>query len=139
MNRIFKLSLSILILAGFSGLAAAQGYNNQTDIAYLNNHSEAAGGVVEVCAKVISINADSKSMELFDSQSRKMIQVNLTQLRKSERSALVRSGARRVMVSGRASMIGGRMVIDAQRVEARPLEVEAKAETTVETGSEIPR
>ncbi|HJZ82667.1 MAG TPA: hypothetical protein VKD91_20045 [Pyrinomonadaceae bacterium] len=139
MIRASKFTVFFLILAKF-GLAAAHGSDNRTVITYLNNDSEAFGGrLVEVKAKVIAINADSKSLELFDSESRTTIRVNLAQLPKAERSALVQSGARRVMVFGRAWVIAGRMVIDAQKVEALPAEINTQAQTTPAAGTDDPR
>jgi len=139
MNRIFALSVSFLIVTAFAGLATALGRDNRIDIAYLNSHPDTLGRVVEVSAKVIAINADAKSMELFDSQSRTTIQVNLMQLKRAERNALVRSNVRRVTVSGRAKMVAGRLVIDAQRIEALPVDVDAKSQTKPDAGSEEPR
>jgi len=139
MNRIFALSVLFLIVTGFAGLATAHDRDDRIDIAYLNTHPEALGQVVEVSAKVIAINADAKSMELFDSQSRTTIQVNMMQLKRSERNALVRSNVRRVTVSGRAKMVAGRLVIDAQRIEALPVDVDAKSQTKPDAGSEEPR
>jgi len=139
MNRIFALSVSFLIVTAFAGLATAHGRDNRIDIAYLNSHPDALGRVIEVSAKVIAINADAKSMELFDSQSRTTIQVNLMQLKRSERNALVRSNVRRVTVSGRAKMVAGRLVIDAQRIAALPVDVDAKVQTKPDAGSEEPR
>src|SRR5262245_55353222 len=135
MKRSF--AVFVLIFAGLIGSAAASGRNDQISIAYLTNHPDAMGSVVEVSAKVIAIGADSKSMKLFDSESRTMIQVNLAQLRKSERSALMRSDVRRVMVSGRARMVDGQLVIDAQKVAALPVKVEGTQ--TAEAGIDEPR
>jgi len=139
MNRTFSLSVLFIIVTASAGLAAAHGLDNRIDIAFLNSHPEALGRVVEVSAKVIAINADAKSMELFDSQSRTTIQVNLMQLRKSERNALLRTNVRRVTVSGRAKMVAGRLVIDAQRIEPLPVDVDAKSQTRPDAGSEEPR
>jgi hypothetical protein len=78
-------------------------------------------------------------MELFDSQSRTVIQVRLTQLSKAERAALMRSNVRRVAVSGRAWMVGGRLTIDAQKVAPLPVENNAKDQTSADDGSDGPR
>ena len=137
MKRALLLTVSFLIV---TGVAAASERHNQIEIADSSAHSEVSDGrIVEVTAQVVAINADSKAMELFDSQSKTMIQVRLTQLRKSERSALMLSGVRRVAVSGRASMVGGRFTIDAQRVVVVPLATNIEDETATEAGTDDPR
>ena len=134
MNRTLSLTISFLM---FTGLAVAHGRTNQID--FNNRPEDFDGRIVEVSAQVIAINADSKSMELFDSQSRTVIQVRLTQLPKAERTALMRSNVRRVSVSGRASVVGGRLTIDAQKVAALPIENSGKDQTPAEDGSDGPR
>ena len=132
MKRTFLLTVSLLTL---TGLAMAHGHHNQIDRAYFNVRPEDFDGrVVEISAQVIAINADSKSMELFDSDSRTLIQVRLTQLPKAERTALMRSNVRRVSVSGRASMVDGRLTINAQRITALPLENNAKDQASTNDG-----
>lgn len=119
----FRLTLSILILVGFAGLAAAHTNDKQINIIDLAIQPEAFEGlVVQVRAQVIAINADSKSLELFDSQSKTLIGVRLTQLRRAERYALMRGNVRQVVVTGRATVIDGRLSINAQRVEAVPVD-----------------
>ena len=134
MKSVFRLTLSILILAGCTGLAAAHVLDNEINIADFANCPEALEGrVVEVTGQVIAINADSKSIQLFDSQSRMLIGVRLTQLRKAGRTALISSGTRLVLVSGRVTLIEGRLVINAQRIEALSLYADANSQTTTET------
>src|SRR5215813_5770534 len=117
MNKALRY-LSFLLIAGFAGLTNVYGGDEGLDIADFAGHPEAFDGrMIEVNARVIAINADGKSLELFDSQSGTRIAVRLTQLRKADRVALMRSDVRRVLVSGRASVVGGRLTIDAQRVQ----------------------
>ena len=68
-------------------------------------------------------------MELFDSESKTMIVVRLSQLRKSERSALINNDVRRVGVAGRVRMVGKRLMIDAERIEILPVETKLKDQT----------
>ena len=113
----------VLIFSGFAGIATADVRYAKINIADFCNNPEALDGrFVEVSARVIAINAQSKSMELFDSQSKTMIVVRLSQLPKSERSALMNNDVRRVGVSGRAKMVGERLVIDAEKIEILPVE-----------------
>ena len=109
MKVTFRLALAIVLLASFVS-ASADEINDSND------------QLVEVRAQVVAIGADSKSMVLFDSPNKKMIDVRLNHLTKNERNALIRGDVRRVLVTGRASLVDGRMVIDAQRIEALPKE-----------------
>ena len=130
MNNTFRLTLSFLIITCFAGSTLALGLNDRLDLADFASHPEAfAGRMIEVNAQVIAINADGKGLELFDSQSRTRISVRLTQLRKSERAALMCSDVRRVLVSGRASVVGGRLTIDAQSVQPLAPNAAAQVET----------
>ena len=118
MNRRFYLSALVLLMTASTGWASTDGRYNKINIADLRSQVECLESpLVEVSARVIAINADSSSMELFDSASKTMILVKLNQIRKSERYAIISSGARNVTVSGRASKEGGRLVIDAQRIQ----------------------
>ena len=123
MNRAFFLSVLLLVFVGVAGIAAADVRYEKINLAdFCNNPEVFDGRSVEVSARVIAINAESKSMELFDSASSTMIEVKLRQLRKSDRSALINNDVRRVEVSGRARMVEGRLVIDAEKIEILPLE-----------------
>jgi hypothetical protein len=75
------------------------------------------GRLVEVRADVIAISADSKSLQLFDGQSKMMIDVKLMQLSKPQRNALMRNPVRHLLVYGQASVIRGRLIIDAHKVD----------------------
>jgi len=120
MKKLILSTLSILLLAG---LAAAHGRYEPIKTAEFVAHPESFDGrLVEVTADIIAISADGKSLELFDSQSRMSITVKLTQLSKSQRSALIHSPARRLLVYGQATVIGRRLVIDAHKVEALPVD-----------------
>jgi hypothetical protein len=110
MKNSFRFALSMLL---FVSLAVS---------VYANQPDDSDGRIVEVRAQVVAISADSKSLVLFDSPSKKMIDVRLNHLKKHDRNALIRGDVRRVLVTGRASLVDGRMVIDAQRIEALPRE-----------------
>lgn len=110
MRFTFRIAVSMIFLASFAGLVSA----NQLD--------DSKEEFVEIRAQVVAISADSKSMVLFDSPSKKMIDVRLNHLKKNERNALIRGDVRRVLVTGRASLVDGRMVIYAERIEALPKE-----------------
>ena len=118
MNRSVSLSLLLFIFVSVAGVAVADGRHDKINIAdFLSNPDAFASPLVEINARVIAINANSKSMELFDSNTRTMILVNLSQLGKSERNALICNDVRQVTVTGRANMVQGRLVIDADSVQ----------------------
>ena len=120
MKKLILSTLSILLLAG---LAAAHGrYEPIKTAEFAANPEDYQGRLVEVRANIIAISADRKSLELFDPESRMMITVKLNQLQKSQRQALMHSPARRLLVYGQATVIGRRMVIDAHKVEALPID-----------------
>lgn len=123
MKRAVSLLGLVLILTGFTGIAAADVRYDKINIAdFCNNPAAFDGRSVEVSGRVIAINAQSKSMELFDSQSKTVVVVRLSQLPKSERSALINKDVRRVGVSGRVRMVGERLVIDAEKIDVLPIE-----------------
>jgi len=113
----------ILTFSGFAGIAAADVRYDRINIAdFCNNPAAFDGRSIEVSGRVIAINAQSKSLELFDSQSKTVVVVRLSQLPKSERVALINNDVRRVGVSGRARMVGERLVIDAEKIDVLPIE-----------------
>ena len=112
-----SLTLSFVMLMGFAGVALAGGVNERLDIAQLCRDPEAfAGRIVEVQARVIAINADGRSLVLFDSPSHTRVSVELAQLPETERTALLSTDVRQVVVRGRASIVEGRLTIQAQSV-----------------------
>ena len=117
MHRLFSLSLLFLMVITVSGLAVAAGGHDQFDVAeFLNNPAAYGSAIVEVKARVIAINPNAKTMELFDSNSKRTILVDLNQLTKQTRTTLMRSDVRQVVVTGRANLVGGRIVIAADQV-----------------------
>jgi hypothetical protein len=122
MKNTFRFAISMLALV----CLAVSVYATQPD--------DSDGQIVEVRAQVVAISADSKSMVLFDSPSKKMIDVRLNRLKKTDRNALIRGDVRRVLVTGRASTVDGRMVIDAQRIEALPRERKTNEPLSTEAG-----
>jgi hypothetical protein len=129
MNNTFRLTI-FLSLMSFAGLAMAAVPGDRVDLANFATHPELlAGRTIEVTANVIAISADGKSLEMFDSNSRTRIDVRLTQIPKAQRLALINSDVRRVMVSGRASVVTGRLTIDAESVQSIQLIDEARSQT----------
>lgn len=118
MNTTFRLTLSFLIVISFAGLTMARGVDERLRIAdFVSDPDSFAGRTVEVEARVVAINADGKSLELFDSPSHTRISVQLVQLSKAERTALIHSDVRDVLVRGRISVVAGRLTIHAESVQ----------------------
>jgi len=124
MNLTLRLTLSLLIVISFAGLTMAHGADERLKIAdFASDPNAFAGRIVEVEARVIAINADGQSLELFDSPSHTRISVQLAQLTKTERMALIRSDVREVLVRGRVSVVTGRLTIHAVSVQSSEKEL----------------
>ena len=118
MNSMFRLALSFLIVISFAGLTTAHGADERFKVTDFTSDPDAfAGRTVEVQARVVAINADGQSLELFDAPSHTRISVKLAQLPETERMALICSNVREVLVRGRVSMVAGRMTLNAESVE----------------------
>jgi hypothetical protein len=118
MNSTFRLTLSFLIVICFAGLTMARGVDEQLKIAdFASNPDAFAGRTVEVQGRVVAIHADGQSLEIYDSPSHTRISVQLAQLPKTERGALIGSDVREVLVRGRVSMVAGRLTIHAESVQ----------------------
>jgi len=112
------MAISILVLAV---TASAHGIYEPIDAVKFGVHPENYDGrLVEARAEVVAISADSRRLELFDAKNRMTIFVNLAGLSKAQRSNLINSPVRNVLVHGRATVNGTKMVIDADMVEAVP-------------------
>ncbi len=123
----FRFTLSLFIITFLASLTFAATSGDQVNLAEFASHPEAfAGRDIEIKANVVAINADGKSVELFDSQTRTRIDVRVTQLPRADRSALLQRGMRRVSVSGLASVVSGRLTIDANSLKPAPLNDEAR-------------
>src|ERR1700752_4996311 len=118
MHSLLKLTLSFFIVICFAGLTMAHAADELLKIADLASDPDGfAGRTVEVKARVGAINADGQSIELFDSPTYTRISVQLAQLPRAERNALIRSDVREVLVRGRLSLVAGRLTIHAESVQ----------------------
>ena len=118
MSLSLRLTFSFVLLLAVAGGALAGGVNERLDIAELRRDPQAfAGRIVEVQARVIAINADGRSLVLFDSPSHTRLSVELAQLPETERIALMSTDVRQVVVRGRAAIVEGRLTIQAQSVQ----------------------
>lgn len=119
----FKLMLLSVIVISFAAVVMARDDERITIADFTGNPDSFAGRTVEVEARVVAINADGRSLELFDSASHTRISVQLAQLSRTERTALIRSNVREVLVRGWVSMVAGRLTIHAQSVQWSDKEV----------------
>ena len=118
MSLTFRLTLSFLIVICLAGLSRAHSLDERLKIAdFASDPERFAGRVVEIQARVVAINADGQSLELYDSPSHMRISVQLAQLPRTERKALIRSDVREVLVRGQVSMVSGRLTIHAESVQ----------------------
>jgi hypothetical protein len=108
--------ISILVLAATA--SAHSIYEPIDTVKFSANPENYDGRMVEARAEVVAISADSKRLELFDAKNRMTIFVNLASLSKAQRSAIINSPVRNVLVYGRATVSGTKIVIDADKVEA---------------------
>jgi len=90
---------------------------NLSDV--LRNPAGYSGQRVTLTAEILSLSANSKSIDLYDGLSRTMVSVSLASIKKAERRALLQAPVYRISVSGLVSLDRGQVVIEAERVEAR--------------------
>jgi ABC-type uncharacterized transport system ATPase component len=90
---------------------------NLSDV--LRNPGVYTGQRVTLTAEILSLSADSRSIDLYDGLSRTMVSVSLASIRKAERRALLQAPVLRISVSGLVNLDRGQVVIEAERVEAR--------------------
>jgi type 1 fimbria pilin len=114
---IIRMTIAILLLAGVA--TASAGYESIDTTNFANRGAAYQGLLVAVTGEVCSVNADGKSIRVFDAQSKALIDVNLSKLKKTQRSALMLNPVRRVSVYGQAQVLNGRLIIEAHQVVPR--------------------
>ncbi len=78
--------------------------------------AEFEGRKVAVTAEMVSVNADQRTLTVFDNTSKTLATVSLTQLTKSQRQTLITDPIHRVSVYGRVEVKNGRALIKADQV-----------------------
>ena len=122
-------SVMAVLTLGQGGIAEAQqpkrnlpskppGQNYvQVYVAELLRHpAEYQGRRVTVMAEVVSVNARSRSLHVYDQHSRAQIGVSLTDVSKSQRRRIVADPIHQVAVFGRVEMQDGRLLLKAEQV-----------------------
>ena len=117
---------SFLLICFLTVIVVGQGReadkeNTQIDLMnFVNRPADYLGRRVAFTADVVSVSADYRAIDVFDSKSKALIGVSLSQLSRQMRQTLVNEPVRRVSVYGRIEMKRGRPVIKAEKIT--PLE-----------------
>lgn len=114
-----RLTLAILLLAGVTAASVEYRPIDTTDFA--NRAATYQGQLVAVTGEICAVNADGKSVRLFDANSKALIDVSIDHLQRSQRRALMLGPVRRVSVYGKAEVHNGKLSIDAHKVVAQPV------------------
>lgn len=118
--KTLRLTVAILMLAVVASASVEYQPIDTTDFA--NRAASYQGQLVSVTGQVCAVNADGKSVRLFDANSKALIDVSISHLQRSQRRALILNAVRRVSVYGKAEVINGKLSIDAHRVVVQPNE-----------------
>src|SRR5678816_4393677 len=76
-----------------------------------------AGRLVSFSGEIISISAGGGSLHLYDGRSPMVVDISLSQLKKSTRLALVNKPYHHISVFGRLSVTNGKITLEATRIE----------------------
>lgn len=113
-----KVTLLFVVVICFAAVVMANEAAEVIKIADLAGDPNGfAGRTVVVEARVVAISADGQSLELFDSTTYTRISVQLAQLPKAARKALILSDVREIQVRGRVSTVAGRLTIQAESIQ----------------------
>ena len=83
--------------------------------------AEYQGRRVTVTAEIVSLNAQNRSLNVYDQHSRAQIGVSLEEVSKTQRRRIVTDPVHQVAVFGRVEMQNGQPVLKAEQV--MPLEM----------------
>ncbi len=112
--NIIRLILTVLILAVVA--VANDAYEPIDTTNFVNRTDAYQGRLVAVSGAVVAVNADRKSIQIFDTNTKALIKVNLLKLTKAQRNALMLSPVRKVSVYGKTEVRNGKLSIDAHKV-----------------------
>jgi hypothetical protein len=111
---VIRLTLTVLILAVV--VVANDSYESIDTTNFANRADSYQGRLVAVSGEVVAINADRKSIQIFDPNSKALIEVRLLNLTKAQRNALMLSPVRKISVYGKTEVRNGKLAIDAHKV-----------------------
>ena len=112
--NIIRLTLTVLILSVV--VVANDAYEPIDTTNFANRVDSYQGRLVAVSGAVVAINADRKSIQIFDTHTKALIEVSLLKLKKAERNKLMLSPVRNVAVYGKTEVRNGKLSIDADKV-----------------------
>jgi hypothetical protein len=112
--NLIRLTLTVLILSVV--VVANDAYQPIDTTNFANRADSYQGRLVAVSGAVVAINADRKSIEIFDSNTKALIEVRLLTLTKAQRNALMLNAVRKVSVYGKTEVRKGKLSIDAHKV-----------------------
>ena len=112
--NIIRLTLTVLILSVV--VVANDAYEPIDTTNFANRADSYQGRLVAVSGAVVAINADRKSIQIFDSNTKALIEVRLLTLTKAQRNALMLNAVRKVSVYGKTEVRNGKLSIDAHKV-----------------------
>ena len=114
---IIRLTLTVLILAAV--VVANDAYESIDTTNFANRADSYQGRLVAVSGAVVAINADGKSIQIFDADTKALIEVRLLNLKKAQRNSLMLSPVRKISVYGKTEVRNGKLSIDAHKVVAQ--------------------
>ena len=112
--NIIRLTLTVLILSVV--VVANDAYEPIDTTNFVNRADSYQGRLVAVSGAVVAINADRKSIQIFDTHTKALIEVRLLTLTKAQRNTLMLNGVRKVSVYGKTEVRNGKLSIDAHKV-----------------------
>ncbi|HMX28623.1 MAG TPA: hypothetical protein PKC13_23750, partial [Blastocatellia bacterium] len=110
------LTFCLLVPAFAQSRTIEQGYAPIELKAVAAASADLEGRRVTVTAEIVSVNADARTLNVFDAHSKTLVSVSLVHLSKSQRQALIAEPIVRVSVFGRIELKNGRAVIKADQV-----------------------
>jgi len=114
---IIRLTLTVLLLAAV--VVANDAYESIDTTDFANRAASYQGRLVAVSGAVVAINADGKSVQIFDAGTKALIEVRLLNLKKAQRNSLMLSPVRKISVYGKTELRNGKLSIDAHKVVAQ--------------------
>ena len=112
--NIIRLTLTILVLAVVA--VAHDAYEPIDTTNFADRGGTYQGRLVAVSGAVVSVNADGKSIQLFDEHTKALLDVSLLKLTKAQRNALMLNPVRNISVYGKAQIRTGKLSIEAHKV-----------------------
>jgi len=115
--NIIRLTLTVLLLTVVA--VAGDAYEPIDTTNFANRADAYDGRLVAISGSVVAVKADGKSIQIFDANTKALIDVRLLKLTKAQRNALILHPVRKVSVYGKTEVRNGLLSIDAHKVVAQ--------------------